>query len=419
VRLFFVADGHSPIALNWIRYFVESGHEVHLATTYPASPDLALASLTEVPVAFSGAARSQDPEDRLGPRGAASQARRAGFAPWHGARTLPLRILLRHWLGPRTVPAAARRLRLAIQASRPDLVHALRIPFEGMLAAQADPAAPLLLSVWGNDFTFHAPASPPMTVLTRRALRRAQALHADCQRDLRLARQWGFPKDRPQIVLPGNGGIRPEVFFPRGDRPDPADRQLGERLRSIPDGAPVVIYPRGFRAYVRLDTFFRMIPLVLRSHPQVRFLCPAMAGDALAEGWLRRLGIEQAVHLLPRLSPQEMAAAFRRSTAAVSPSMHDGTPNTLLEAMACGCVPVAGDIESIREWIEDGVNGLLIDPSSPEDLARGVERCLIDADFRARAVAANLEQIARRATHARVMAEAEGFYRSLLQTVTS
>jgi hypothetical protein len=44
----------------------------------------------------------------------------------------------------------------------------------------------------------------------------------------------------------------------------------------------------------------------------------------------------------------------------VSPAIHDGTPNSLLEGMACGCFPVAGDLESIREWITHGQNGLLV-----------------------------------------------------------
>jgi hypothetical protein len=42
-----------------------------------------------------------------------------------------------------------------------------------------------------------------------------------------------------------------------------------------------------------------------------------------------------------------MAAAFRRARFRFT-STHDGTPNTLLEAMACGCTPVAGiSIDSV------------------------------------------------------------------------
>src|SRR5512143_637357 len=53
MRLLFVADGRSPIAQNWIRYFVERGAEVYLASTFAVSVDFPLNGLEIVPVAFS------------------------------------------------------------------------------------------------------------------------------------------------------------------------------------------------------------------------------------------------------------------------------------------------------------------------------------------------------------------------------
>ena len=55
MKILFVADGRSPTALNWMRYFVERGDEVHLASTFLCQPDLKLSSLEVVPVALSGA----------------------------------------------------------------------------------------------------------------------------------------------------------------------------------------------------------------------------------------------------------------------------------------------------------------------------------------------------------------------------
>ena len=49
----------------------------------------------------------------------------------------------------------------------------------------------------------------------------------------------------------------------------------------------------------------------------------------------------------------------------VSPSTHDGTPNTLLEGMACGSFPIVGDLESLREWIEPGLTGSWWIPTTP------------------------------------------------------
>ena len=44
----------------------------------------------------------------------------------------------------------------------------------------------------------------------------------------------------------------------------------------------------------------------------------------------------------------------------------------ILEGMALGALPVAGDIESIREWITQGKNGLLFDPNDPRAVAAAI-----------------------------------------------
>ena len=390
LRILFVADGRSQIALNWIRYFVETGHQVHLASTFACQPALELASFQVVPVAFSGLKASPE-------AGKAAPQRKSAL--WGGA-LVRLRTRLRQWLGPLTLPRAAGQLRAVITQVQPDLVHAMRIPYEGMLAALADPEAPLLVSVWGNDFTLHAPASPWMGAYTRQTLRRVAALHTDCQRDQGLARNWGFSAYKPAVVLPGAGGIQRHIFHPPGSED--------------PQRAVTVINPRGIRAYVRNDTFFRAIPLVLVQRPEARFLCTTMACEPQAQRWLADMGIGQNVILLGQQTRPQMADLFRSARVVVSPSTHDGTPNTLLEAMACGCLPVVGDIESLREWINQGQNGLLVDPGDPQALAQAILTGLSDNDLYQRASAQNSRLVAERADYEVVMDKALAFYQALI-----
>src|SRR5262249_52969281 len=99
----------------------------------------------------------------------------------------------------------------------------------------------------------------------------------------------------------------------------------------------------------------------------------------------------------------------------VSPSLHDGTPNTLLEAMACGCLPVAGDIESVREWIDDGANGLLCDATDVESLATAMIRALDDEELRQAARRHNAQLIAERVEYDQVMQQAEAFYHQVIE----
>jgi glycosyltransferase involved in cell wall biosynthesis len=321
--------------------------------------------------------------------GLAKQARRMA----RDSLPVPLRTSLRQWLGPLSLPKAVPNLQRIFQEVQPDLVHAMRIPYEGMLAALAGLPAPLLLSVWGNDFTLHAGSTPLTRRYTRLSLKAASGLHVDCARDLRLARQWGFSEACPSIILPTSGGIQTDLFYP-------SPSEAGVR----------VINPRGFRAYVNNTAFFHSIPLILERNPQAEFLLPAMGSEPRARAWISSLGIESSTHLLPRQTRDQMAGLFRSSQVVVSPTTHDGTPNTLLEAMACGCFPVAGDLESLREWLLPGVNGFLVDPADSKALADAISQALQDSDLRRSAAEYNLRLISQRAEYSSVMAEAVRFY---------
>ena len=142
-RILYVADGRSPTALNWIRYFVERGYEVHLASTFDCAPAIQFTSLSMIRVAFSGLKKQKvaGVEGRSSEKGAIN---RMGVG---------LRTTLRQWFGPLTLPYAARRLSRLAARLQPDLIHAMRIPYEGMLAGLAQKSyrqAPLLVSVHGS-----------------------------------------------------------------------------------------------------------------------------------------------------------------------------------------------------------------------------------------------------------------------------
>ena len=383
MKILFVADGRSPTAVNWMRYFCDSGDEVVLVSTFPCEPGLKLAAKYDLPVAFSSIKK---------PGGSSKN-------PLFGAATLRLRTLIRQWLGPASISKASRVLRRIIEQERPDIIHAMRIPFEGMVAADAYVGIPLVVSVWGNDFTLHAPANQSMRHYTEWTMRVTDALHTDCHRDVRLAREYGLDPEKPVLVIPGSGGIRADIFYPAANPPE-------EKL---------LVNPRGFRAYVQNEAFFNAIPHVLAQFPDARFACPGMQGEPQVKKWVDELGIGTAVDLLPPLQQTELADLYRKSLVVVSPATHDGTPNSLIEALACGCFPVAGDLESIREWITDGQNGLLVDPADPAQLAGAMIKAINEAELRASARTKNLDMISERAEYHAGMAKARKFYEQVMR----
>ena len=83
---------------------------------------------------------------------------------------------------------------------------------------------------------------------------------------------------------------------------------------------------------------------------------------------------------LGNIPNHELPEILNRHELFVLPSLWEGMPKTLLEAMACGTLPVVTDIPANREWIENGKNGFLVPVDSPEILADTIGRSMEDLD---------------------------------------
>jgi hypothetical protein len=405
MRILLVADGRSPNTLHWLSALLTLGHQVRLISSYPCSRPAGVRDFDVVPLAFGQV---------VGSGTAFSQAKPSGFNPSTWLRRLvsqarPIFLAARYIVGPYTIQRQAERFVRLVAANPPDLVHALRIPYEGMLATATPAGIPFVVSIWGNDLTLHAKGSPWMRSMTTRCLARSDALIADANRDIRLGHAWGFAADRPTLVVPGSGGIDLTEI----NRPRPFT--TGSVTGYLPAGVPLIVNSRGSRpGSVRNDVFFRAIPRVLRAHPEAIFLCPSLAGQPEAQRWIKRLAIKDHVRLMPLIPQDQLWDIFQHTQIFVSPSQHDGTPKSMLEAMACGCFPIVGDIESLREWITPGVNGLLVDPTSPAALADAIITALDSPELRYRARVINTALIKERAEAGSIRQAIDQFYRLVL-----
>jgi glycosyltransferase involved in cell wall biosynthesis len=400
MKILLVADGRSPITRGWVQILQKGGWETTLVSTFPCQPVKGVRELIVIPVALSSMAGSQAGE-KIGLSGSGLRSIISKFRPLFMAG--------RYWIGPLSLNGSREKFLDVIKRTNPDVVHALRIPFEGMLARVTPSDIPFLVSIWGNDLTLHAKGSPLMARETRRVLQRADGLLADANRDLRLGREWGLRVEIPTLCVPGGGGIDLDAMqaVMSADKPLPVD---------LPPDAPVIINPRGFRpGSVRNDTFFKAILLVLNEIPEAIFVCAGMAGQPEALDWVQRFGIEKSIHLLPFLPQGDLWRLFKRAQVSVSISEHDGTPNSLLEAMALGCFPVVGEIESVREWIIDGANGFLVDPGHAPEAAEMIVRAISDKDLLKTAAKRNQEIIKEHADKNQLSQKIESYYEQFVK----
>lgn len=113
---------------------------------------------------------------------------------------------------------------------------------------------------------------------------------------------------------------------------------------------------------------------------------------------LRRLarscGIADDIQFLGPLPPgAALRALYDKADVFVLPSLSEGTPKVILEAMSRGLPVIATNVGGVPDLIEDGRTGLLVSAGSSTELADALERLLADSDLRQRLAAAALNVV--------------------------
>lgn len=134
-----------------------------------------------------------------------------------------------------------------------------------------------------------------------------------------------------------------------------------------------------------------------------------VAGDGdMEQAWralARELGVEARVVFLGNVPHQRIPLLIRAADVFVLNSEYEGLSHTLLEVQAIGTPMIASGVCGNPEVVEDGVNGLLVDPSDPDGLAVAIRRVLGDPGLAGRFVEAahgREERFDRDRTFARV-----------------
>jgi glycosyltransferase involved in cell wall biosynthesis len=107
--------------------------------------------------------------------------------------------------------------------------------------------------------------------------------------------------------------------------------------------------------------------------------------------------VRDRVRVIPMIKRPDMPALYAEHDILVFPSLAEGMPLTLLEAMATGMPIIASDAPGMADIVEDEFSGLLVQPADTNELAAAMERMCRSADLRLQLGQA-AQQTARRYT---------------------
>lgn len=262
----------------------------------------------------------------------------------------------------------------------PDIVSALYLGGYGLVASLCG-ARPLAVTSLGSDLLVDYPSSPVHRLQIGRVLRTADLVVTDADELSRRAIAAGA---RPEKILKAYLGIDERVFHP--EKPPRNANQAG----------PLVISTRNLHPVYDVGVFIDAAAIVAGDTDAFFVVCGDGPERPALERRARERGIESRVAFRGRLAPEALAAELRAAELYVSTSRSDSTSVSLLEAMACGAVPIVTDLAANREWVDDGRGGLLFPPRDARALADAMRRALAEAKWRDEARALNLRIVAER-----------------------
>jgi glycosyltransferase involved in cell wall biosynthesis len=164
----------------------------------------------------------------------------------------------------------------------------------------------------------------------------------------------------------------------------PGNRMRLRRELGISSDAPVVGMVAAFKRQKRYEDFFRVAEKVLRRFPEAHFLCVGeplrdnLQGSEDYHGEIRRLAAQPSfdgrIHFLGRR--QDMPDVYNACDVTVLTSSREGTPNVLLESMACGVPVVATDVADNALLVPGGDVGFIVKVGEVQDMADRVAHLL-------------------------------------------
>ena len=166
------------------------------------------------------------------------------------------------------------------------------------------------------------------------------------------------PATPPVVIVPNI--LDQQLFYPRQQQAHPSSQQVK---------APHCIVTRNLEAIYDVASSIDAFALLQHDYPQAT-LTIAGSGPLLAQlqQQVTRLKLDNAVYFAGRLNSEQMAELYRSADLMLNSSLVDNSPNSIIEAMACGVPVVSSNVGGISHLVRHRVDALLCNAAEPRTM---------------------------------------------------
>ena len=297
-------------------------------------------------------------------------------------------------------------LRHVIRTWKPHIIHSLSLIPSSVFALDALKAIkkeyrPLfVVSSWGSDIYVSKDRPNEREKLTE-IFTQCDGFIADCKRDIKNAVELGLSEQKVvfDYGIPCNGGFKIE--------------EMSET--SATHERDVILIPKAYEGFAN-KTLPILEALSMSKGLINRLQIHLLMADFDVQWYLSKLpeDLRRVCYLHQHLPKLDVLALMKRARVMIAPSISDGTPISLLEAMIFGVLPIMSPLESIKEWVTDGENGLLVNPINPNQIADALQRALTDDQLFHKAQKINRKIINVKANRQDISTEVHAYYRRIV-----
>jgi glycosyltransferase involved in cell wall biosynthesis len=171
-------------------------------------------------------------------------------------------------------------------------------------------------------------------------------------------------------------GVDPHRFHPG------VDGEAARRAWGLEEGE-IILFAGRFVRRKGVEVLLRAFREIAHLHPRAHLVILGR-GRRDYGALIGRLGLGDRVRVLPGRPHSEMPAAHAASDIFCLPSLYEGMPLAILEAMATGRPVIATRTDGIPEVVRHGETGILVEPGRVGPLARAMDTLLGDPRLRRR-----------------------------------
>ena len=248
-----------------------------------------------------------------------------------------------------------RTIRKAIESFKPDVIHIHQANSYAYYTFRAlrSRKIPVVLTAWGSDILLVPTFGRRLRNMVVSNISKADAITSDS----------GYMAEEIKRLCPDFKGELLIANFGIGI--DPVERTKEKMIYSN----------RLHKPLYRIDGIIRAFHSFHKSAAGAEWkLIVAATGTETEklQKMVAELNLQNHVEFAGWVDKVKNAEFYSRARLFVSIPESDATSISLLEAMACGCVPVVSDLPANREWVQDGINGVIVNDTNSDFLSRAL-----------------------------------------------